>query len=66
MSDRAPSKAGIDWSLGTWEGNRRAQLRSWRRLSLRERLEALDDMNELAEAFAKARADGRLRSPRRV
>ena len=62
MSDRTPSKVSIDWSLGTWEGSRRAQLRNWRKLTLRERLQALDDMNELAEAFAKARAAGRLRA----
>lgn len=55
--------ANIDWSVTTWEGSRRAQLRNWRTLTLRERLEALDRMAELAEAFAKARAEGRLRAP---
>lgn len=55
---------GIDWSLTTWEGNRRAQLRQWQKLSVRERLEALDAMNETAAAFAAARREGRLRAPK--
>lgn len=56
--------AAIDWSLTTWEGNRRAQLRQWRKLSLRERLEALEAMNETAAALAAARQEGRLRAPK--
>lgn len=39
----------IDWSVTTWEGSRREQIRRWRRLTVRERLEALDEMTELAE-----------------
>ena len=57
-------EGSIDWSLTTWEGNRRAQLRQWQKLSLRERLEALEAMNETAAAFAAARHEGRLRGPR--
>ena len=52
----------VDWSVTTWEGNRRAQLRRWCRLSLQDRLEALDAMHDLAETFSKARAEGRLTS----
>jgi hypothetical protein len=55
--------AGIDWSVTTWEGNRRAQLRRSLKLSLRERLQAIDEMAKLAEALSSARAEGRLRSP---
>lgn len=40
---------GIDWSVTTWEGSRREQIRRWRQLTVRERLEALDEMTELAE-----------------
>lgn len=39
----------IDWSVTTWEGSRREQIRRWRRLTVRERLEALDEMTALAE-----------------
>lgn len=56
--------SAIDWSLTTWEGNRRAQLRQWQQLSLRERLEALEAMNETAAALAAARHEGRLREPK--
>ncbi len=59
MSDK---KHAIDWRLATREGSRRAQLRRSLSLSLRERLEALDDMAELAAALSRARADGKLRS----
>jgi hypothetical protein len=52
----------IEWKLTTWEGNRRAQLRRSLSLSLRERLEALDDMADLDAALSRARADGKLRS----
>jgi len=41
----------IDWSLTTWEGVRRDQLRRNLRLSLRERLESLDDLMEFARHF---------------
>ena len=43
----------IDWSLTTWEGARREQLRRWLRLSVRERLEAVDRMGRTAEALAR-------------
>ncbi len=35
---------GIDWSLTTWEGSRREQLRRWSELSFDEILEALAEM----------------------
>ena len=41
----------FDWSLTTWEGVRREQLRRNLRLSLRERLESLDDLMEFARHF---------------
>lgn len=55
------NERGDDWSAATWDGHRRAQLRRWRSLSLRQRLEALDEMTELAEHFASLRREGRLR-----
>ncbi len=53
----------IDWSLTSWEGNRRAQLCRWRALSLREKLLALKDMTEVAEHFGRMRATGKRRGP---
>ena len=41
----------IDWSLTTWDGARRAQLRHAHALSLRERMEALDGMADVALRF---------------
>ena len=46
----------IDWNLTTWEGSRREQLRRWRMLSVRERLQAIEEMAELARALAGANA----------
>jgi len=48
----------IDWTLTTWEGSRRAQLRRWCALTLRERLVALDEMTDLAHRFAEMRDKG--------
>ena len=38
----------IDWSLTTWEGSRREQLRRWSQLTLEEILQAQEEMAELA------------------
>jgi hypothetical protein len=43
------------WAETTWEGNRRAQLRHALELTLRERLQAVEDMGEVAERFAQMR-----------
>ncbi|MGQ0543990.1 MAG: hypothetical protein ACT4P3_01480 [Betaproteobacteria bacterium] len=48
---------GIDWSLTTWEGAEREQLRRWAGLSLEEIVRAQEEMQELAERLAAARAD---------
>lgn len=53
----------IDWSLTSWDGSRRAQLRRWRALSLRQRLLALEEMTEIAEHFGRMRATGKMRGP---
>jgi len=42
----------IDWTLTTWEGSQREQLRRWSRLSLGQILEAQEEMQALADAFA--------------
>jgi CRISPR-associated protein Csx17 len=41
----------IDWSKTTFEGSRREQLRRWRELTVRQRLEALDRLSDLAGPF---------------
>ena len=53
----------IDWSLTSWEGSRRAQLRRWRALNLRQKLLALEEMTEIAEHFGWMRETGKLRGP---
>lgn len=53
------SNAPIDWSLTTWEGSRRAQLRRWCALTLRERLRTVEEMADLARHLAEMRAQGR-------
>jgi hypothetical protein len=39
----------IDWSLTTWEGSRREQVRQWRELSWDQILAAQEEMAEIAE-----------------
>lgn len=61
MSERSKD---IDWSLTTWEGSRRAQLRQALKLTLRERLAAVDGLNEIQRHFAEMRARGAFVSAR--
>ncbi len=49
-----------DWDKTTWEGSRREQLRQSLKLSSRERIEAIEHMQEVSDALATARAAGRL------
>lgn len=52
----------IDWSLTTWEGSRRAQLRRALTLTLRERLEAMEGMADIARRFREIHARGGFRT----
>lgn len=45
-----PAEAG--WETATWEGSRRAQLRAALALTVRERLQALEELTELAQRLA--------------
>jgi len=54
-ADDESSIDGIDWSVTTWEGSRRAQLRRWCALTLRERFSALEEMTQLAARFSEMR-----------
>ena len=43
------------WAQATWEGNRRAQLRRALTLTLRERLQAVEDMAEVTQRLREMR-----------
>lgn len=53
MPGNEPPEDGIDWSLTTWEGARREQLRRWAALPLENVIMALEEMQDLAEHFAR-------------
>jgi hypothetical protein len=42
----------IDWSLTTWEGARREQMRRWARMPLAEMILALEEMQVLANRLS--------------
>ena len=50
-----PDPSVIDWSLTTWEGARREQMRRWSELPLERIILALEEMEDLAERFAASR-----------
>lgn len=54
MSEADPDDV-IDWSLTTWEGARREQLRRWAELPLERIILALEEMEELAQQFGSQR-----------
>lgn len=41
----------VDWSLTTWTGARREQLRRWAKLPLEDAILAVEEMQELAESL---------------
>ena len=45
----------FDWSLTTWEGSRREQLRRWAQLTLEEIVLAQEEMADLSERLADLR-----------
>ncbi|HID49928.1 MAG TPA: hypothetical protein EYP40_10025, partial [Chromatiales bacterium] len=47
-----------DWQTGTWEGSRRALLQASLRLTVRQRLEALEALGETSRHFAQLRKQG--------
>jgi hypothetical protein len=44
---------GFDWSVTTWEGSRREQLRRWAALPLDEVIAAIEEMERLAEELSR-------------
>ena len=59
MPKNEPPTNGIDWSLTTWEGSRREQLRRWAALPLEQMIQALEDMEELMERFRQMGEPGK-------
>ena len=49
----------IDWSLTTWEGARREQLRRWAQLPLENILAAIEEMEEIVEWLHPGRTDAK-------
>jgi hypothetical protein len=47
------AKADSGWDTATWEGSRRLQLRSALALTVRERMQALEALAELAQRLAE-------------
>lgn len=52
----------IDWSLTTWEGSRQAQLRHALTLTLRERMEAVEGLADVARRLQEMRAQGKFKT----
>ena len=51
MDKSDDSDNNIDWTLTTWEGARREQVRCWAQLPLERIISALEEMQELQNAF---------------
>jgi hypothetical protein len=47
----------VDWTLTTWEGARREQLRRWADMPLREIILALEEMQALADKLSATNVD---------
>jgi hypothetical protein len=47
----SPPHEPIDWSLTSWEGARREQLRRWAELPLERMIMALEEMAEIAKCL---------------
>jgi len=45
----------FDWERCTWEGARRTQLQAYLKLTVRERLEAVERMGQMARALQSMR-----------
>ena len=55
----ARRKNKISWDSCTWEGARREQLRRWSKLTLREKLKAVEEMGKVAAHFSKLQRTGK-------
>jgi hypothetical protein len=55
MAENELHHTAIDWSLTTWEGARREQLRRWAELPLERIVSALEEMEDLANRLNPVR-----------
>lgn len=62
----SPTDNDIDWSLTSWEGSRRAQLRRWLALTVRERLQAIEEMVEVSARIAGSLRPSERNSPKDI
>jgi hypothetical protein len=46
-----PLLADFDWSVATWEGSRREQMRRWAALPLDQIIAAIEEMESLTDAL---------------
>jgi hypothetical protein len=58
MPINEPAPQEIDWSLTTWEGARREQVRRWSKLPLAEIILALEEMQVIAARLSNPRRSG--------
>jgi hypothetical protein len=54
MPTNDPQTDCIDWSLTTWEGARREQMRRWGRMPLADMILVLEEMQVLAEKLTQS------------
>jgi len=52
--DRPHSEKEFDWSLTTWDGNRREQMRRWAQLPLEDAIKALEEMEKVSDHLLPA------------
>ncbi|HUO82395.1 MAG TPA: hypothetical protein VM616_06000 [Gammaproteobacteria bacterium] len=52
MSEKEGESDDIDWSVTTWEGSRREQLRRWAALPLERLVAAVEEMEELVRVLS--------------
>jgi hypothetical protein len=59
QTDMADKHCDGNWSVVTWEGSHRALLRRSLKLTVRQRLEALDELTETNVRMQELRAQGK-------
>ena len=50
------------WALATWEGSRREQMRRALRLTIRERLQAAEELNDVSRVLQQMRTAGKFKT----
>jgi hypothetical protein len=66
MTKLPPELEAFDWSVTTWEGSRREQLRRWAQLPLERVIAAIEEMERLSETLHAESADGGIAPPSRT